>query len=311
MRILRGTAARLAAALVVVWAVVTFTFFAVRAVPGDPVTAILGGPGSNASAAAVAQARADYGLDLPLWQQYLRTLAQLASGDLGESYRLHRPVAELIGEVAPNTLTLAVCALAVAWVVALALVWWAYAGGPGARAVGDVIGIVAAGLPHFWLGAVLITVFATGLGLPVAISAPGGVGLILPTVTLALPLAGYLAQVMRDGLSEALGQPFVLAAHARGESRWGVFRRHLLRRAAIPAVGVSGWAFGALISGAVVVEQLFARPGMGRSLVAAVLARDVPMVAGVVIVVAVGYVLVTLATDLIERALVVPAGGAR
>ncbi len=136
-----------------------------------------------------------------------------------------------------------------------------------------------------------------------ALSDPGIVGLILPAVTLAIPLGGYLAQIMRDSTIDTLEKPFILAARARGESPNGVFVKHVLRRAALPAVGLTGWAFGSLISGAVVVEKLFARPGLGRSLVDAVIARDVPMVIGVLIVVAFAYVLITLVTDVVEQAL--------
>ncbi|UQN14216.1 ABC transporter permease [Gulosibacter sp. ACHW.36C] len=304
-------AGRLVAATVVVWAVVTFTFFAVRAVPGDPVTAILGGPGSNASEEAIAQARADFGLDLPLGQQYLNYLGQLLRGDLGESYRLHRDVADIVGQLVPGTLALASLALVLGWVFALGLAWWSVRGGRGSALAADFIGIVASALPHFWLGALLISFLATGLGLPVAISGPGFGGLIVPALTLALPLGGYLAQVMRDALVATLEEPYVLAARARGETRAGVFLRHLLRRAAVPAIGLTGWAFGSLVSGAVVVEQLFARPGLGRALVDAVLARDVPMVQGVLIVVAVAYVVVTLVTDVLERAVMPPAKEAR
>jgi peptide/nickel transport system permease protein len=273
---------RLGGVVFVLWAVITVTFFAVRAVPGDPVLAILGGPGSNASAEAVAQARADNGLDQPLFLQYLSQLWRTATGDLGFSYAQRESVADLIGEQLPGTLALAGLSLLLAWVIALAVAWWSTA------------------VPHFWLAAVLVLIFAGMLGLPVAVSGPGFSGLILPSITLALPLAGYLGQVMREQMLDALESPFVLAARARGEGRSGVFWRHVLRHAAIPAVGLSGWALGSLVSGAVVVETIFARPGLGRSLLDAVGARDVPYVIGVLIVVAAAYMLVTVLTDLVE-----------
>ncbi|SJM61988.1 ABC transporter permease [Gulosibacter sp. 10] len=302
-RVLGRTASRLAAAVVVIWAVATITFFAVRAVPGDPVLAILGGPGSNATAEAVSKARADFGLDLPLGEQYLLSLGRLLRGDLGESYRLHSEVATVIGDLLPGTLQLAGAALLLGWALALALVWASVRGGRAAGAITDLFGIVGSALPHFWLGAVLVTVFATGLGLPVALSGPGLVGLVLPAATLAIPLGGYLAQVMRDSTIDTLDKPFITAAFARGDSTAGVFAKHLLRRAALPAIGLTGWAFGSLVSGAVVVEKLFARPGLGRALVDAVVARDVPMVIGVLIVVAAFYVLITLLTDIVEQLL--------
>jgi peptide/nickel transport system permease protein len=122
-------------------------------------------------------------------------------------------------------------------------------------------------------------------------------------VTLAIPLAGFLGQVMRESLLTALESPFVLSARARGESERGVRWIHVLRHAALPAVSLSGWAFGSLISGAVVVETIFARPGLGRTLLNAVTVRDVPVVIGVVLIVALAYILVTLATDLASRSI--------
>jgi len=282
------------------WAVVTLAFFAVRAVPGDPVLAVLGGPGSNAGAEAVARARAEYGFDEPLWMQYLGQLDRIARGDLGYSYAQKQPVAQLIGQQLPATLALALAALALAWLVALVVAWWSTRGGRVAWAVASTLEIVAAAVPHFWLGAVLIAIFAIGLRLPVAVSGPNAVGLVLPAVTLAIPLAGFLGQVMRERMLEALESPFVVSARARGESESGVFLRHVLRHAAIPAVSLTGWAFGSLISGAVVVETVFSRGGLGRSLVSAVDARDVPYVLGVLVVVALAYIVVTILTDLAE-----------
>jgi peptide/nickel transport system permease protein len=124
---------------------------------------------------------------------------------------------------------------------------------------------------------------------------------VLPVLTLAIPLAGFLGQVMRESLTDALESPFVLSARARGESETGVRWRHAIRHAALPAISLSGWAFGSLISGAVVVETVFARPGLGRSLLNAVTIRDVPMVTGVALVSALAFVLVTIATDAIDR----------
>jgi peptide/nickel transport system permease protein len=124
---------------------------------------------------------------------------------------------------------------------------------------------------------------------------------VLPVLTLALPLAGFLGQVMRESVLDALDAPFVLSARARGEGESGVRWRHVLRHGALPGIALSGWAFGWLISGAVVVETIFARPGLGRTLLNAVQLRDVPLVIGVVLVVAVGYVLMTVLTDVVTR----------
>ncbi|MES2092268.1 MAG: ABC transporter permease [Actinomycetota bacterium] len=292
---------RLGGVAFVLLAAATVTFFAIRLIPGDPAQAILGGPGSQASAAALAQARADYGLDQPVTIQYLQYLGRLLRGDLGVSYALKQPVVSVIGDNLGGTLLLALVSLAVAAAIALGLAAWSAQGGRVASAVSWVLEVVAAAVPHFWLAISIILLFSTTLGWLPPVSVPGPLGLVLPVLTLALPLSGFLAQVMRESILDALASPFVLAARARGEGSGGVFWRHALRHAAIPAIGLGGWAIGSLISGAVVVETIFARPGLGRSLLTAVQQRDVPLVLGVVLVVALGYVLVTTLTDLGDR----------
>ncbi|HET6671857.1 MAG TPA: ABC transporter permease, partial [Agromyces sp.] len=167
------------------WAVATLTFFAIRLIPGDPAQAILGGPGSQASQEALDQVRRDYGLDQPLIVQYLAMLGRLLTGDLGSSYALKVPVAELLGAQLGGTLLLAVLSLALAWVLALALSLWSTGRSRIATVLGEWIELTAAALPHFWFAAVLIAVFSTALGWfpPVATGTPAG--LELPVVTLA------------------------------------------------------------------------------------------------------------------------------
>jgi peptide/nickel transport system permease protein len=287
--------------LFVLWAVSTAIFFGIRMIPGDPAEAIMGGPGSQASAEALAQARADYGLDQPLYVQYFGQLWRLATGDLGTSYSLKIPVSEVLGELVPPTLVLAVFALLVAWALALVVAVLSTRSGALGSALASGLEIVSAAVPHFWLASVLIMLFATALGWlpPVSTNAPAG--LVLPVATLALPLAGFLGQVMRDTLNAAHRSPFALSARARGESETGVLLRHSLRHAALPGIALSGWAFGSLLSGAVVVESIFARPGLGRSLLSAVTARDIPMVTGVALLSAASYVVIMAFSDLAER----------
>ncbi len=292
---------RLSGGVFVLWAVASVTFFAIRLIPGDPIEAILGGPGSQTSAAALAQVRAEYGLDQPLFLQYLHYLGRLVVGDLGRSYALHDSVVSVIGQNLGGTLLLAVGSLIVASLIALALAAWSTRGGRIAASISSLLEVVAAAVPHFWLAISLILLFSSILGWLPPVSVPGPVGLVLPVLTLALPLSGFLGQVMRESMLDAMASPFALSARARGESESEVFWLHALRHAAIPAIGLVGWAFGALISGAVVVETIFARPGLGRSLLAAVQQRDVPVVIGVVIVVALAYMLVTALTDLADR----------
>ncbi|GGE87072.1 ABC transporter permease [Mycetocola zhadangensis] len=283
------------------WAVATLTFFAIRLIPGDPAEAVLGGPGSQASQETLDQVRREYGLDLPLVTQYLQALGRLLAGDLGSSYALKVPVADLLGAQIGGTLLLALFALALAWLCALALSLWSTGGSRTAASVGQGIELTSAALPHFWLATVLIAIFSTTLGWLPPVSTGGAAGIILPVLTLAIPLAGFLAQVMRETLLDTLDAPFIVSARARGESERGIRLRHALRHASLPAISLSGWALGYLISGAVVVETIFARPGLGRTLLQAVTLRDVPVVTGVVLLVAFVYIVMTILTDAASR----------
>lgn len=305
-----GWAARkLGGALVVLWLVATAIFIGIRLIPGDPAEAIMGGPGSQASAQALAAARAEFGLDQPVAVQYLMFLGKLARLDFGTSYALKRPVTDVMAEVLPKTIILALLALAAAWTLALIFAALAMRANRFGAWLGGMVEIVAAAVPHFWLGAVLIMVFSSALGWLPAVDNGTAAGLVLPVLTLALPLAGFLTQLMRDSLATAMSSQFALAARARGESRLAVFWRHGLRHASLPALNLTGWAFSSLLSGAVVVEVIFARPGLGRSLLSAVLARDIPMVTGLALFSALVYILVMALTEAVQRA-IDPAGAA-
>lgn len=307
MKLLAWLGRKVGGALVVLWLVATAIFIGVRLIPGDPAEAIMGGPGSQASAEALANARSEYGLDLPIISQYFLFLAKLIRLDFGTSYSFKDPVLQIMGEVLPPTINLALMALVVAWLLALLFALFAMRANRFGQLLGNAVEIVAAAVPHFWLGAVLIMLFSSMLGWLPAVANGTAAGLVLPVLTLALPLAGFLTQLMRDSLNTAMGSQFALAARARGESRLTVFRRHGLRHAALPALGLTGWAFSSLLSGAVVVEAIFARPGLGRSLLSAVLARDIPMVTGIALFSALVYIIVMALTEAIER-VIDPAG---
>ncbi len=298
---MRWAAERVGGLVLVLWASATLTFFSLRLIPGDPAEAILGGPGSQTSAEALAQVREEYGLDQPLLAQYVGQLGRYLRLDFGTSYSLGQPVAEVVGPRLVDTVVLATLALAVAWILALAVAVLSTRSGRVAAAVGTALEVVAVALPHFWLGTSLVLVFSSALGWLPPIDTGSAAGLVLPVVTLAIPLAGFLGQVMRESLLDALSSPFALAARSRGETESGLIWRHALRHAALPAIGLSGWAFGNLVSGAVVVETIFARPGIGRSLLSAVQDRDIPLVTGIVLVVALAYSVVTTVTDLLDR----------
>ncbi|ROO85403.1 peptide/nickel transport system permease protein [Actinocorallia herbida] len=293
--------ARVLGAVFVLWAVVTLAFFGAYAIPGDPAEAVVGGAGSRSTPEQLAQISAQYGFDRPLWVQYLDTLGDLLHGDLGTSYSLKTPVATLIGQTVGGTLVLAAASLAVAWAVAIIVALGSTRDSRLGTALGSLLEVTSVAVPHFWLGSVLILLFSVGLGWLPPISTPGPSGLVLPVLSLALPLAGFLGQVMRESFIAALDAPFTLSARARGETETRVRLVHALRHAALPAISLSGWAFGSLISGAVVVETLFSRPGLGRTLLAGVLAGDIPVIVGVVLVIAAVYVLVTFATEAADR----------
>ncbi|MDM7886956.1 ABC transporter permease [Curtobacterium sp. RHCJP20] len=293
---------RLAGGVGVLWAVATIVFVAIRLIPGDPALAILGGPGSQASAEAVESVRREYGLDQPVLAQYAVFLGRLSTGHLGDSYAFRTPVSELLAQQVPVTLTLAVAGLVVAWVLAIGAAWWSTQRGRIAAALTGAITVTASVVPHFWLGSVLIVVFASALGWVPAVSDGSLGGWVLPVLTVAVPVAGYLAETVRDGVVDAQRSAFALAARGRGESRVGLFGRHLLRHAALPGIALSAWAFGSLVSGAVVVESVFALPGIGRALVTAVTQRDMPLVAGIALVSAAAYVVVLAVADLVEQA---------
>lgn len=301
-RKIRWLVTRIAGAAFVLWAVTTIAFFALRLVPGDPVDALLGGPGATATEEIRQQTRQLHGLDRPVVLQYSAYLLNAVRGDLGVSYQLRQPVEHVLGEQMGNTLILASLALVLAWVIALSLALWSVRAGRAAGVVANLLEIISAAVPHFWLGTILVLIFSVNLQLlPTTSGAPGVQSLILPVVTLGVPLAGFLGQAMRESMLTAMEAPFALSARTRGETETGINLRHALRHAALPGINLSGWAFGSLISGAVVVETVFARPGLGRTLLEAVVVRDVPVVLGVVLFIAVIYVVVTFLSDLAER----------
>ncbi|MER7394282.1 ABC transporter permease [Streptomyces sp. NPDC000151] len=303
MTLHRQIAARVGGAALVLWAAATVTFAALHLVPGDPVMALLGGgAGSNPTPETIAATRHAYGLDQPLPLQYAHHLGRILTGDLGVSTSLKENVDTVIAGQLPDTIELTVTALLFAWVLAGAVVLLSVGRGRFAAALGSGLETVSAGLPHFWLGVVLLYAFAFRLGwFPVA-GGTGFAGLVLPALTLAVPLAGYLGQVTRTALLTALDQPFVTSARLRGMSAGAVKARRALRHALLPPLTLSGWAVGALFSSEVVVEAVFARQGIGRALLNAVLARDLPLTTGIVLLIATVYVLVNLIVDLVHAA---------
>jgi len=281
---------------VVVLGVVAVVFVLTRVLPGDPVDILLGEAADAAEREAMVQAM---GLDRSLPVQGLHYLGQLARGDLGRSLRSRREVSDLLAERLPATVVLAAAAMLVAAVLSLPLGLLAALrrGGPWDRGA-TVLSLLGLAIPNFWLGPLLILVFAYGLGwLPVSGHA-GVASLVLPALTLGTAMAALQTRMVRNNLLEELGAEYVRAAHARGLSPLRVVGRHALVNALLPVVTIFGLQIGALLTGAVVTEQIFAWPGLGRLTIEAILQRDYPVVQGCVLVISLLYVLVNLVTDL-------------
>jgi peptide/nickel transport system permease protein len=296
-RMLRLLVGRLLTAVPVALAVATVVFALVHLIPGDPVEMLLG---EGARSADVEALRRRLGLDRPLGEQYLGFLAGLARLDLGSSLTSGRPVAELIAESFPATLELAVASLAVALAVALPLGTAAALSRGGAVDHGARLASLAAvSVPSFWLGPVLILLFAVHWDFAPVSGRSGPGSLVLPALTLGASLTGLLTRIVRSALGEELGRAYVVTARAKGLPERRVIGLHALRCALVPVVTVAGLQFGALLTGAVVTETIFSWPGIGRLLIQAIRQRDYPVVQGVVLVIALTYVLVNLATDLL------------
>lgn len=288
---------RVLGAIPLLLGVATLVFFAAEAMPGDA----LGGAGLRGLDPAVqARMRESFGLDQPVGVRYVRWLGSFAQGDFGVSYQRRRPVAEILSEMVPNTLLLTGSALVLGFLLGVgAGVLQAVRRGGRTDAALSFIGMFFYSVPTFWLGFVLLLVFAYGAavwGWPFALPASGMVGenhdslstlgrladhlrhLVLPVATLALVLAGGIARYTRTSVGEALEQEYVQAARARGLSERRVVWGHAFRNALLPLVTLFGLYLPLLLSGAVFVESVFAWPGMGGLMVSAIASRDTPVI---------------------------------
>lgn len=298
---LRFLARRLALTVPVLLGVATLVFSLIHLIPGDPALAMLG---ETAAPEDVAELRTRLGLDRPLLAQYGHFLNGVLHGDLGTSLRTSQPVTTAIVERMPATAELAAAAMLVAIGVSLPLgiaaaVWRGTFVDHGAM----TLALLGVSIPNFWLGPLLAIIFSVKLGwLPVS-----GRGtwahLVLPAISLGAALAAILARMTRATLLEELREPYVLAARARGTSRWRAVMYHAFRNSLIPIVTLLGLQFGAVLTGAVITETVFAWPGIGRLLIQSIGFRDYPLVQGCILLIAVTYVGVNLVTDLVYGAL--------
>ena len=278
-------------------------FAVVDLVPGDPASFMLG---TGARPDTIAALREQLGLDLPWPVRYLRWLGGVVTGDLGTSLAYKTPVAEMILDRVQVSLPLALMALALAVTVAFPVGMLAARRRGGAADVavmgGTQLGIA---LPNFWFAMLLVLVFAVRLRWLPAGGFPGWDeparalrALILPAVALALPQAAILARVLRSALIETLGQDYVRSARAKGLSRGQALRRHALRNAMIPVLTILGMQFSFLLAGAIIIENVFYLPGVGRLIFQAITQRDLVVVQSAVLVLVAAVILVTFLVDL-------------
>jgi ABC-type dipeptide/oligopeptide/nickel transport system permease component len=288
---------RLLGIVPVVFGVLLLTFMLVHLVPGDPVEVMLG---ESASGADRAQLRAELGLDQPVIVQFGHYLARLAQGDFGTSIHSGEPISALLAQRFPATIKLALLALLIAVSIGLPLgILAALKANRWPDRVATTVSLTLSAMPHFWLGPLLMLVFALWLGwLPVS-GMEHTASIVLPALTLGFGLAAILTRMTRASLLEVLNEDFVRTARAKGLDESTVILGHAMRAALLPVVTVLGLQMGSLLAGTVITETVFAWDGIGRLLVESIEKRDYPVTQACVLVIALSYVLVNLCTDLL------------
>jgi len=290
-------ARRVLAVVPVLFGVTLAVFSLLFLVPGDPVKMMLAEFVTTPDQ--IAQMRAQLHLDEPVLQQYGRFVWNAVRGDLGTSIRSRRPVSHEIRENLGHTVQLALASMAVAVALGVVLGLLAALARNSWLDVGAMlVALLGVSMPSFWLGLLMIFVFSLHLGwLPA--TGGGSLGhLVMPMLTLGTIASAIIARLTRSSMLEVLGQDYIRTARAKGLAVWGVVVRHALKNALIPVVTIFGLQFGNLLAGAVIVETVFSRPGVGRVIVGAILNKDFPLVQGTILFIATGYVVINLLVDL-------------
>lgn len=300
---------RITTLLPVVFGVLCLTFALLHMVPGDPVDVMLGESASPADRFAL---KAQLGLDQPLLVQFGQYVLNLLKGDFGVSIHTQTPITQLLAQAYPATLVLALTALTIGLLIGIPLgIWSALKAGHWQDVMVTIISIRLAAMPAFWLGPVLMLVFAVWLGwFPVSgMSSPAAI--ILPALTLGLGLSAILTRMTRTSLLEVLNEDYIRTARAKGLNEQQVILKHALRAALLPMVTIVGLQMGSLLAGAVITETIFSWNGIGRLLVDSIEKRDYPVTQACVLVVAFSYVLINQLTDIVYRWLDPRSRGAR
>jgi peptide/nickel transport system permease protein len=288
---------RLLAAVPVLVGISALVFFSLKLVPGDPLTAVLGE--AVVSQEQAAQLREQYGFNDPLYVQYLRFAGRAIQGDLGRSLQYKRPVLEEIRTQLPATIQLTLASMVIALIVGMGLgIVAALRPGSWLDSFSMFLALGGVSFPSFWVGLMMLLVFSLMLGWLPATGTEGWERLVMPAMTLGFGAAAIIARLTRSSMLEVLNQGYITTAQAKGLAQPQVLLGHALRNAIIPVVTIVGLQFGNLLAGAVVVETVFSRQGIGRLLVTAILGRDFPLVQGLVLFVAMVYVLINLVVDM-------------
>jgi len=291
---------RLVQGAIVLWAAWTLSFILLQLLPGDAILIKFLDPSLGLNGDQIAQIRKVYGEGVPIWQQYFSALSTVLQGNLGYSIQLGVPVTEVLATNFPQTLKLIIPSFLLAIVVGTGLAVLAWI--PALKALRNLLislPSLLVSLPVFWLGIVLIQLFSFQLHWVSVINRSPIGGMVLPVITLALPIAAPLAQIFMRSIDQVRTQPFVAAARSRGLSQQRVLFRHILRNASLPLLTVAGLLLGELIAGALVTETVFGLNGLGQVTQQAVDAQDVNVLQGIVIISAVAYVFINLVVDLL------------
>lgn len=280
----------------VLWGAATLSFMVVKFIPGDPVSVITGGEGV-VDEAVRAEIIHQFGLDKPVWQQYINYTTHALTGDLGQSYLYRQPVISVIGNGLKETLPLALGGLGFALVVSI--INAVFTAGRRHQAKDLIVGLelILLSTPVYWIGILLLSIFSFSLQWFPVTGNDGVMSLVLPVITLSLPLIAVLSQVLRDGMEEALAQPFATTVRTRGVSEFMLRARHILRHAALAISTLTGTLLASVLAGSVLTETVFGRAGIGQIMLGAIENRDMPLVLGLVMFSAFLFVVINLLID--------------
>ena len=282
----------------IAFGILTLVFSLIHLIPGDPARQIAG---ENARPEDIIAVRKALGLDQPLWTQYITYVSHVIRGDFGRSFQTNEAVSKQIAERYPATIELAFGAMAVALIVAFPLgIISAIYRNSWIDNVARFFALIGVSMPSFWFGPLLIIAFAINhTWFPVSGREEGLRSLVLPAVTMGLALAAILTRMIRVSLAEELTQLYVTTAIAKGATRSKAIFRHALKNALIPVITVLALQFGSLLTGAIITEQIFSWPGLGRLLIQSINTRDYPQVQASILVIALTYIIVNFVSDLL------------